>query len=47
MAASILALHRRITRWPCGSWLFSKLACLKAPYFASISMWISPKPSRP
>ena len=35
--ASILDIHRRVTRWPCGSWLFSKLVCLKAPYFASIS----------
>lgn len=37
MAASILDIDRRVTRWPCGGWLFSKLVCLKAPYFASIS----------
>ena len=26
----------RMQRWPAGLWLFSKLVCLKAPYFASI-----------
>lgn len=37
MPASILDLHRRMSRWPCGRWLFSRLVCLKAPYFASIA----------
>lgn len=35
--ATILDIHRRLARWPGGGWLFSKLVCLKAPYFASIS----------
>ena len=37
MTASVLALYRRITRWPAGHWLFSRAVCLKAPYFASIA----------
>jgi acyl-coenzyme A thioesterase PaaI-like protein len=37
MAASVLALYRRITRWPAGHWLFSRAVCFKAPYFASIA----------
>ena len=37
MAAPILALYRRITRWPAGHWLFSRAVCFKAPYFASIT----------
>lgn len=28
---------RRITRWPAGHWIFSRLICLKAPYFATIA----------
>lgn len=36
MGAPMLDLYRRLTRWPGGRWLFSKLVCLKAPYFASI-----------
>lgn len=35
--ASVLATYRRISRWPAGRWLFSRLVCLKAPYFASIA----------
>lgn len=34
---SVLALYRRLARWPAGRWLFSRLVCLKAPYFASIA----------
>jgi acyl-coenzyme A thioesterase PaaI-like protein len=30
-------LYRRISRWPAGNWLFSKLVCWKAPYFSSIA----------
>ena len=37
MAAPVLPLYRRISRWPAGHWLFSKLVCLKAPYFSSIA----------
>ncbi len=33
----LVTLHRRFSRWPGGRWLFSRLVCLKAPYFASIS----------
>ena len=36
MGAPMLDLYRRLTRWPGGRWLFSKLVCWKAPYFASI-----------
>ena len=34
---NVLASYQRISQWPAGRWLFSKLVCLKAPYFASIS----------
>ena len=37
MSSAILDLYRRMVRWPAGGWLFSKLVCLKAPYFATIS----------
>jgi acyl-coenzyme A thioesterase PaaI-like protein len=37
MSASVLSMYRRITRWPAGHWLFSRLVCLKAPYFATIA----------
>ena len=33
----LVVLHRRFSRWPGGRWAFSRLVCLKAPYFASIS----------
>ncbi|MFC3716865.1 hotdog fold domain-containing protein [Luteimonas soli] len=36
MPTSVLALYHRINRWPAGHWLFSRAACFKAPYFASI-----------
>ena len=36
MATPMLDLYRRLTRWPGGRWLFSRLVCWKAPYFASI-----------
>lgn len=32
-----LAWWQRLGRWPGGRWLFSRLICLRAPYFASIS----------
>ena len=34
---NVLAAYRRISRWPAGRWLFSRLVCWKAPYFASIA----------
>ncbi|HJW07743.1 MAG TPA: hotdog fold domain-containing protein [Rhodanobacter sp.] len=37
MSAPVLSLYRRITRWPAGHWIFSRLVCLKAPYFATIA----------
>ncbi len=37
MSASVLSLYRRITRWPAGHGIFSRLVCLKAPYFATIA----------
>ena len=37
MAGNVLELYRRITRWPCGEWLFARAVCWRAPYFASIS----------
>jgi len=37
MGASVLSLYRRITVWPAGHWIFSRLVCLKAPYFATIA----------
>ena len=36
MATPMLDVYRRLTRWPGGRWLFSRLVCWKAPYFASI-----------
>lgn len=35
--SSVLQTYRRITRWPAGHWLFSRMVCVRAPYFASIS----------
>ena len=37
MSVSVLSLYRRITRWPAGHWIFSRLICLKAPYFTTIA----------
>ena len=37
MSTSVLSLYRRLTRWPCGRWLFARAVCFKAPYFATIS----------
>lgn len=31
-----LNLYNRLTSWPAGKWLFSRLICFKAPYFGSI-----------
>lgn len=32
----VLALYRRMQRWPFGAWLFSRAVCFKAPYFGTI-----------
>ena len=37
MTTPVLALYRRLNRWPAGRWLFSRLVCWKAPYFSSIA----------
>lgn len=37
MAPRVLAAYRRSARWPGGRWLFSRLVCLKAPYFSGIA----------
>lgn len=36
MTAPLQRLHDRLARWPGGTWLFTRLVCFKAPYFASI-----------
>ena len=33
---NVLALWRKMQRWPAGAWLFSRAVCFKAPYFGSI-----------
>ena len=37
MAASVLSMYRRFSRWPAGRWLFSRAVCFRAPYFATIA----------
>jgi acyl-coenzyme A thioesterase PaaI-like protein len=32
-----LSAWQRMSQWPGGKWMFSKLVCLKAPYFSSIN----------
>ncbi|MBS0227887.1 MAG: DUF4442 domain-containing protein [Proteobacteria bacterium] len=34
---TVLALYQRLSGWPAGRWLFSRLVCLKAPYFSGIA----------
>ncbi|HUB88304.1 MAG TPA: hotdog fold domain-containing protein [Dyella sp.] len=47
MSASLLSLYQRVTRWPCGHWLFSRAVCLRAPYFATIApLFIALEPGR-
>ncbi|ALN56453.1 hypothetical protein GLE_1095 [Lysobacter enzymogenes] len=36
MSANVLALYKKLTRYPAGHWLFSRAVCMKAPYFGSI-----------
>jgi len=33
---NVLALWRKMQRWPAGAWLFSRAVCFKAPYFGTI-----------
>jgi len=35
-AGLTLAAWQRMSKWSGGKWIFSRLVCLKAPYFASI-----------
>ncbi|MFC5569767.1 hotdog fold domain-containing protein [Lysobacter yangpyeongensis] len=37
MPAPVLAMYRRLSRWPAGRWLFSQAVCFRAPYFATIA----------
>ncbi|MFM0290226.1 hotdog fold domain-containing protein [Paraburkholderia megapolitana] len=41
MAIDVLSLWTRLSSKPAGKWLFSRLVCLRAPYFASISPTIT------
>ncbi len=36
-SSATLAIWNRLASWPGGRWLFSRLVCIKAPYFGSIS----------
>src|SRR5688572_23978102 len=33
---NVLALWRKMQRWPAGAWIFSRAVCFKAPYFGTI-----------
>ena len=37
MALDLPSLHRRLSAWPAGQWLFSRMVCFKAPYFGTIA----------
>ena len=37
MTAPVLSIYRRMARWPAGRWAFSRVICLKAPYFSTIA----------
>jgi len=37
MSSRVLGLYRSLERRPLGRWLFSRLVCIKAPYFAGIA----------
>lgn len=32
----VLALWRKMQRWPAGAWIFSRAVCFKAPYFGTV-----------
>ncbi|WP_035051714.1 hotdog fold domain-containing protein [Andreprevotia chitinilytica] len=36
MSSAVKSIWKKLAPKPAGKWLFSKLVCLKAPYFASI-----------
>ena len=44
MAHPTLSMFRKLQGKPLGTWLFSRLVCFKAPYFASIAPRISSGP---
>ena len=47
MSTLVLRLWRKLESKPSGKWLFSKLVCFKAPYFASIApRMVSLEPGR-
>lgn len=33
---SVLRHYQRLSRWPAGRWLFARIVCFSAPYFATI-----------
>jgi acyl-coenzyme A thioesterase PaaI-like protein len=35
--SAALKLWNRLSRWPGGAWLYGRLICLRAPYFATIA----------
>ncbi|MDO1527672.1 hotdog fold domain-containing protein [Fulvimonas sp. R45] len=35
--SAALKLWSRLSRWPGGAWLYGRLICLRAPYFATIA----------
>ncbi len=37
MSAAVLSIYRRMARWPAGRWAFSRVICVKAPYYATIA----------
>lgn len=37
MSLDLPALYRRLSAWPGGQWLFSKMVCFKAPYFGTVA----------
>ncbi len=38
--ATTLELWKKVTAFPKGKWTFSRMLCLKAPYFGSISLFL-------
>jgi hypothetical protein len=39
--ASTLELWNKVSALPAGKWTFTRMLCLKAPYFSSISPFLS------
>jgi len=47
MTAPVLAMYRRMIRWPAGRWLFARAVCIRVPYFGTISpRFITLEPGR-